>query len=300
MTHVLHIRWIMLIVQTVAVMSASTLQAQAAVRDAEFQAGVDAGLAAYQAGRYGDARQSFARAHDARPSARTFRALGITDFALDAFSAAHRELSAALTDPREPISSEQREEVKALLDWMHSKLASMQLERTPRNAEVFIDGARADADEVWIFPGEHRIHAAASGHRGYARTLSLRAGAGPQPLAIVLQPESSNVATSNTWLWIGGASLLAIAAGGTMFGLGRLQIDNVEQPGPPFRQPSEAEAEQQRGRWLTGLGIGLCSAGILGVATAIVLGMRAEHSNPRPNGLTLSLGPSQLAVQGSF
>lgn len=297
MTTAMHI-WFGLIAQMAAVMWTSTLHAQAALHSADFQTDVDEGLAAYQAGRYGDARESFARAHAARPSARTFRALGITDFALDAFSSAHRELSSALTDPREPISSEQRQEVEGLLTWMHGKLASVRIACTPRDAEVRIDGVATDADEVWILPGEHRIDANAPGHSAYTRTLTLKAGSTPRALSIALQPEASSATTSTAWLWIGGGSVLALAAGGTMFGLGRLEIDKVEQPGPPYRQPSAAEAQQQRGQWLTGVGIGLCSIGVVGVATAIVLGMRAERA--KPDSLHLSVGPTHLALQGGF
>ncbi|HTU58045.1 MAG TPA: hypothetical protein VMF89_06420, partial [Polyangiales bacterium] len=290
----LYVSWIV----AVAV-SCSTVYAEDAARDvAGFQADVDAGLAAYQAGRYGEARKSFARAHAARQSSRTFRALGITDFALDDFASAHQELSAALTDPREPIPAEQRQEVQALLTWMHDKLAHLQLARTPRNAEVFVDDARTETDEVWVAPGEHHIRATASDHIAYNRMLNLTAGAEAHSLAIVLQPKTSRVAAaSDTWLWVGGASVLALAAGGTLFGLGRLQIDEVEQPGPPFRQASDAEAQQLRGQWLTGLGIGIGSAGLVGIATALVLRVRDDRERST---LHVSIAPTHVTVRGSF
>jgi hypothetical protein len=85
-----------------------------------------------------------------------------------------------------------------------------------------------------------------------------------------------------------------------LFGLGRSQIDAAEQPGPPFREADDGKAQQPRGMWLTGVGIGLAGAGLASVATAIVLATRSDGDDRKPEALTYSISPTQIAIHGAF
>ncbi|HTU60645.1 MAG TPA: hypothetical protein VMF89_19470, partial [Polyangiales bacterium] len=72
--------------------AASSAHAQGKAPSPEYQQLIDRGLAAYQAQRPAEARSLFAQAHALQPGARTLRALGIADLALDNFTMAKDEL----------------------------------------------------------------------------------------------------------------------------------------------------------------------------------------------------------------
>ena len=83
----------------------STLtQRQSDARDA-YDRAVQDGLREYQLQRYVPAREAFARAHGLRPSARTLRGLGVTDFALNDYTRARQELQDALASADNPLTA---------------------------------------------------------------------------------------------------------------------------------------------------------------------------------------------------
>jgi hypothetical protein len=265
-----------------------------------YRRAVESGLAAFNERRFEAARAQFSSAHAMRPSARTLRALGMTDFATDDFSQARRELEAALTDPAEPLDDAQRHEVQELLDWMHTSLASVRLRVTPARAAVRIDDKVVAAGEALLARGTHRLRVSATRYKAHDQVFEVFDPSQPVQLNLHLLPiEPQRESSSLAW-WIGGASIALVASGGVLFGLGRSEIAKVEQAAPPYRSPSTGEDERDRGRLWTGLGIGVGAAGLAGLTTAIILSMSQDDGEREPVSWCCDLSPAGFSVRGSF
>jgi len=76
---------------------------------------VQVAVEAYNRADYATARAHFSRAHELRPSARTWRGLGATAFELKQFDDAVRELTFALEDPRDALTPELRADTESTL-----------------------------------------------------------------------------------------------------------------------------------------------------------------------------------------
>lgn len=96
--------------------------AAAAVEKDEYAAEVEAAVSAFNQSDFARARSHFARAHELRPSARTWRGLGNTAFELKDFEEAIRELTLALEDKRAELPGELRSETEQTLRVARRKL----------------------------------------------------------------------------------------------------------------------------------------------------------------------------------
>jgi len=281
--------------------------------NASYQRLVEDGLAAYAAKQFTAARAHFAKAHAMLASARTFRALGRSDFALDNYTLARAELEAALAHPISPLTSDQRSEVDQILAWMRANLSAVRLELAPAAAHAEIDGRPVQPGELLLEPGEHRLVASASGYEPYSVQFKLELATPGPALNVTLvktkipaltsattePPVSSVRDSSNTWMWLGGGGALALASGATLFGLGLHENALVEAPGSP--QPlREIEQQQSRGMWLTGLGIGFGALGVAGIAGSILL-FTQRHADPNPSrAWHVSVGVAQVRLHTAF
>ncbi|HTU59402.1 MAG TPA: hypothetical protein VMF89_13225, partial [Polyangiales bacterium] len=246
-------------------------------------------------------------------SARTFRALGRSDFALDNYTLARAELEAALAHPTSPLTPDQRSEVDQILAWMRANLSAVRLELAPAAAHAEIDGKPVQPGELLLQPGEHRLEASAPGYVPYNVQFKLELGTPGPALTVTLakaeilaltsptaEPHVSSVRdSSHTWMWLGGGGALVLASGATLFGLGLHENALVEAPGPP--QPlREIEQQQSRGVWLTGLGIGLGALGVAGIAGSIWL-FTQRHEDPKPSrAWHVSVGVAQFELHSAF
>lgn len=294
-----------------------TVQLESEEARASYQRLVEDGLAAYAAKQFTAARALFAKAHAMFASARTFRALGLNDFALDHYTLAFAELEAALAHPTSPLTTEQRSEVDQLLAWMRANLATVRLELTFADAHAEIDGQPATPGQLLFEPGEHHIEVSAPGYEpqraqfglelarpGPALNISLVKSELPAPASASAQIVSTRATSvpesSDTWLWLGGGGVLALASGATLFGLGLHENASVEAPGPPTQSRQEIEQQQSRGVWLTGFGIGLGALGVAGIAGSLVL-LTQRRADPNPSrAWHVRVGVAQVQLGTAF
>lgn len=288
-----------------AALMATPIGAQPKASASEYQQLIDRGLAAYQAQKPGEARSFFAQAHALQPGARTLRALGIADLALDNYTLAKEELEAALSERALSLTDSQRAEVRDLLHWMQTNLGTLQLTFTPLHAEAKIDGRPVKEPEVLLAPEQHHLTISAQGFVPQEHTFTItidrpmrlsvsleraspklapvasqgEATAAPDVAQLAVQPLSTTSDTApaptkdspaKLWPWIGGAGAVLLVAGGTMFALGMSDKAKVEHAGSRVRL-SELEAAHDRVPWLTGVGLSLGAVGLVGVGTAAIL-----------------------------
>ena len=316
------------------VTSAPVGQAQGKPASSECQQLIDRGLAAYQAQRPAEARALFAQAHALQPGARTLRALGIADLALDNYTMAKDELEASLSERTLPLSESQQREVRELLRWMQTNLGTLHLSFTPLHAEAKIDGRPVKEPEVLLAPEEHRLTISAQGFVPQERTFTVTIDR-PMRLSVSLERAATRMApmssqefpsapaqvaeqatsraevqpsdsapsptpggSTKLWPWIGGAGAVLLVAGGTMFAFGMSDKAKVENAGSAVRL-AEIEAAHDRVPWLTGVGLTLGAVGLAGMGTAALLLLTVREPNP-DDALTFDAGPTHLRMTGHF
>jgi hypothetical protein len=286
--------------------------------DESYEALLEQAVSASANRRYLEARELFTRAHALAPSARTRGALGIVAVALADYTAAKRDLEAALQSQVLPLSAEQRLEVSGILEWMQSSLATLTLRCTPQDAEIELDGKRGAGTELLLEPGVHYLAVFAPGFDrrqqivtlGVAERVELLvtltktsavasappfiAGpASPRPL-----PPMAATQSAALWPWLGGAGVVAVGAGAVLGVLAANDFSTVEDAKRGARL-SELHTAHDRAPWLSGAGIALGAAGIVALVFAGV-DLFGESAAPEQAGLTWALGPSHLAVEGRF
>jgi hypothetical protein len=146
---------------------------------------LDDAVEAFDRQDYGRARVLFERALALRPNARVLRGLGIAALHLKRFTSARRELKAALTDTRQPLTADQREGVTKLLSWMQSQLGTVHLQLRPTYARLTIGEEQLVATELVLEPGAHQLRVSSDGFEPQERTLQVAAGE-EQTLTITL------------------------------------------------------------------------------------------------------------------
>lgn len=114
-------------------------------------------------GNHAEARALFERAHSIRPNARTLRGLGITAFELKRYAQARRDLQAAMSDARQPLTEAQRAEAGELIARAESYLGTVKIKLTPGQAELYLDGHRVQERSLVLDIGEYRLSAHAPG-----------------------------------------------------------------------------------------------------------------------------------------
>ena len=141
----------------------------------EYDAFVDHAVDAFEAGDFERAHDQFHKAFALRPNARVRRGLGIAALRLARYSEAKQQLSAALTDPNQPLNAKQHEEVSRLLTWMGTNLGTVHVYVTPRVDQIIVDGEPVEGTELVLTPGIHRIRVTAAGYTAQERTVDLAA-----------------------------------------------------------------------------------------------------------------------------
>ncbi len=184
----------------------------APVAATEYDALVLRALAAYDAGRWDEARDLFERAHAIDPTARTLRTIGMSAFNQADYVGALQHLEAALVDPRRPLTDEQRAHVLGLIDRASRQVGRYRVRLSPSSASLLVDGAAPallSEDEFVLVPGRHVLRATALGHRPLERKLEVH-GQEREKLELALEPEGSATQPSSA---TGQASSAALAAG---------------------------------------------------------------------------------------
>lgn len=130
----------------------------------------------HERGRYAEAYALFLRVHEARPSARTQRALGKAAFELARYREALEWLEGSLVDERSPLTDEMRAEVRALIVRARAFLGRFVVRSSVADASVLVDGVPLEGDAIVLQVGDHEIVASAEGYHRLTRRLTVRGG----------------------------------------------------------------------------------------------------------------------------
>lgn len=157
------------------------------------EAALDDAVAAFQAGRWADARDAFALAHALAPSARALRGLGMAHFELEEYVDAAIAFESALRETRRSLTERQRSHARSLLEQCYRFVARYTLEPGPSTATMLLDGAPARLSGSWpeneatliVSPGRHDLTVRLSAQREVSRELDAIAGR-HQPLILDL------------------------------------------------------------------------------------------------------------------
>jgi tetratricopeptide (TPR) repeat protein len=168
----------------------------------EYDRFVAQALTAYDAGRFAEARNSFRRAHELAPTARTLRTIGMCSFNLGDYVDALLNLEASLVETRKPLSLDQRSHVSDLIARSQMHVGRFKIRLSPPDAVLWADGRpppQLTTDEILLEPGRHELLAQASGHQA-SRSMLQVDGGDRTTLEIVLAPSpaATDVAVAPT------------------------------------------------------------------------------------------------------
>jgi hypothetical protein len=229
----------------------------------EYDGFIAQALQAYDAGRFAEARSSFHRAHEIAPTARTLRTIGMCSFNLGDYVDALINLEAALTDPRKPLSADQRSHATDLITRSQVHVGRFKIRLSPPDAVLWADGRpppQLASGEVLLEPGRHELLAQASGHQPSKSMLQVEGG-DRTTLEIVLvpTPTGNEVAAAP----VAQSSIVAAS----------------EAPGPSPIASSPA-ASQRGSRTQAALGyVALGLGGVSFVAFGITTGLAASKGS---------------------
>jgi hypothetical protein len=153
----------------------------------DYDSVLDQAVGAFESRDYLRARTLFEQAYTLRPNARVLRGLGIAALQLKRYTAAKRELEAALLDTVQPLTAPQRQGVTQLITWMSANLGTLRLHVAPEQSEVRIDNESSIDTEVTLSPGSHRVSVSAKGFNPEERSVHVTAGQ-VSSLTFVLSP----------------------------------------------------------------------------------------------------------------
>ncbi|MCB9659963.1 MAG: hypothetical protein H6726_20100 [Sandaracinaceae bacterium] len=138
--------------------------------------------------RWVEARSLFREAQRVYPNARALRGEGMTSFELRDYTAAHRALSASLTEPRRALDPEQRAQVEALLQRVNELIARYSVDHLGEGAMVAVDAVRQEADAegyVLVPAGRHEVVVTTADGRQVRGAWTVRGGElGPLPMEL--------------------------------------------------------------------------------------------------------------------
>ena len=140
---------------------------------------VDSGVAEFASGHWAEARLLFERAHVLRPSARTLRALGMSDFNLHSYARALYELEAALASGEQPLDASMRSQVELLVRRATPLVGRFSITHTPASGSLSADGRAPVRDlqgRLLLDIGQHTLALRATGHAPLQRTLEVHGG----------------------------------------------------------------------------------------------------------------------------
>ena len=228
------------------------------------------GACEWNLGRWAAARAAFQLAHELRPSARTWWALGKTAFELFLYREALRELGASMKDARLPLSEEQRAEARGLSLRADAFVGRYQLRLLPSHASVEVDGigtSRESDGTLFLLLGERRLTFHADGHAP-AESRVLVTGRDDELLSAQLKPLPSIPA----WVWVAAGSA---ALGTTSLAL-YLRARGVDEDLEPGCKPEcSTHDRDQLIKWSRGM---LGSAIIVGVGSVVLLAVQQRRA----------------------
>lgn len=293
--------------------TAATLSA-----DVEYDEAIEDALREYRLANWEEAAALFARAHALRPSARTLRGLGLSEFENRKYVLALVHCHGALAEGRNPLNETQRAELLSVIKRASEFLARVELSVSPANASVKVDGAlpyRDQAGKLLLDPGERELVVSADGHVTERRRLTLASG---QVLRVALtlrsatafvaarpapaQPADSGVSPATVVMYSGfGLGAAGLAVGITT---GLLALDKAGQLEERCAQNECSETERddyEEGRDLatvSNIGFIVAGAGIAaGVVGLLLQDDAAEPEEQAPVQVSVTPGGARIALR---
>lgn len=298
----------------------------AAASSAEYARTMAAAQRAFNLHHWDDALALFEQAHTQKPNARTLRGMGQCQYELHHYAAAASFLTQALIDSRNPLPPEQRNATADLLARASASVGNVELQITPRDAELYVDGARVDLPEsgmLQLDPGHHELSAKAPGYEllivqvevasgSNSVTLALPASRKPVALAPpkviapgpIAPPEEPprerrpvKIGLAVTGAIIGVGGLVAAGATGLM---ALKKSDQLHDACPNDACPSEKRSELDDARKLALISNVMWGVGALGVGVfliGVLLPNKHEKDDSAP---TVQVGLGNVSLRGSF
>lgn len=292
--------------------TSATLSAQA-----EYDKAIEDALREYRLANWEEAAALFARAHALRPSARTLRGLGLSEFENRKYVLALVHCHGALAESRNPLNDVQRTELLSVIQRSSEFLARVELSVSPAHATVKVDGAlpyRDQAGKLLLDPGTRELVVTAGGHATDRRRLTLASG---QVLRVALtlrsaaayvaaqprraQPSDSGISPATVVMYSGfalGAAGLAVGATTGLLALdraGELE-DSCAQNECSETERSDYEDGQDLAT-VANIGFIVAGAGIAAGVVGLLLQSDAPESEERaPVQVSVSPGGARLAL----
>lgn len=169
----------------------------------DYERMIGTALEEYNLGNFAEAYAMFEQAHLLRPSARTYRGLGLTSFELHQYVRARGQLEAALDSTQQQLTAAQRAQVQGLLPRIDRYVGRLQIDVRPVQAHVELDGhpvARSISADL----GRHELNANADGYQPLLRVIEVAGGTTTR-----VQLELTPIESSSPALRGPGASLFA-------------------------------------------------------------------------------------------
>lgn len=161
-----------------AAQTGPSAETEGGATSADYDAIVVQALAAYEAGRWDEARRLFEWAHGLMPTARTLRTIGMSAFNQGDYVAALQNLEAALADSRKPLTDEQRVHAAELIERANQQVGRFKLRVSPAGARLLVDRKSPvliGDDQLVLTPGQHELSLRAEGYQPLDRRLQVKA-----------------------------------------------------------------------------------------------------------------------------
>jgi len=289
---------------------------------------IEEAVRAYEAGRFAEARSAFRRAHELSPTARTLRTIGMCSFNLGDYADAVWHLESAQSDPRKPLTDEQRKHVAELSARATAHIGRFRLRLEPSGVALSVDGHPAlvlGQSELLLEAGRHEISARAAGYQAVHSTLLVERGdraalaftlvpgeaapAAPVASAVPLAPVSearteeraAKVPFTRTLSYVSlGLGAAAAVSFGVVSALALSQNGTLDDKCPDKRCAPELRDDVARYDTLRTVStVSLISAGaLLALGAVLLVATPAEHP-PRAR-LEARLLPGALGLRGEL
>jgi len=281
----------------------------------EYTHTIEQAVERFRARDFNQARTLFQAAHKLDPSARTLRGVGLTDFESGRYAVAIAELESALADTRKPLDAQQRIEVQQVIAHARGFVGNLELQITPKEASVTIDGILVRGDAYSLDAGEHVLRASASGYVEAEQTVRVlpadltRAVLTLEPLKPETPTPVAAIGGDSTQLtaaWIVGGIGVAGVIVGSVFGVRSILKHNESDQycgkdgfcSDP-RGVSAMDAARSAGDIST---VAFIAGGLaLGAGTVLLLTAPSDAATEHPQSATrVLIGPGAVRVVGVF
>jgi hypothetical protein len=278
---------------------------------------IESALNEYRLGNWEEATALFTQAHALRPSARTLRGMGLSEFENRKYVIALAHCSAALADTRNPLSDEQRAELESVIERASEFVARVKLTLSPEDASVTVDGAvpyRDAAGNVLLDPGPHEL--VASDLRGSERrridaasgqllelTLTVRPNA-VAPAQAQAAKDSGRVPAAQVLTYVGLAVLGVGLAVGTTAGVIVLdKAGELDDACSDHLCPEDQRKELEQSEDLAvvaNVAFAVAGAGAAAAVVGLVLAHGGGDDAEQAEGVRVSVQPFGAVLSGRF